>query len=161
MSLVPWRQKSRPTELMESDPLGALGRLRSEMDRVFDRFFGGHGFWDEGGALRSWAPAVDVTETDTEVTVRAEMPGIAPGDIEVTVSGEMLTISGEKKETRERKGENFFQSERHFGSFRRSVALPASVDSEKVSAEHQNGVLTVTLKKKQSALPKRITVKPV
>jgi HSP20 family protein len=131
------------------------------MDQLFERFFGRT--WDvmeSGfGAMTAWAPSLDVSETDTEITVRAEVPGIDPKDLEITVSGQMLTLAGEKKETAEHRGENVYRSERRFGSFRRSVQLPTPVDTEKVTAEHKNGVLLIRLQKDQKAVAKRIPVK--
>jgi len=159
MSLIPWKGKQRESD--DSSELSPIGSFRHEMDRLFDRFFGGA--WDlarEGSfPWNEWMPSLDVSETDTEVVVRAEVAGVDPKGIEVSLSGQTLTIAGEKKESTETKSENHYRSERRFGSFRRSLQLPAAVDSEKVSAEHKNGVLTVRLKKLQSAQPKKIQVR--
>jgi len=160
MNLIPWkgkRQNDDTTELMRTSPMSFF---RSEMDRLFDRFFG-----DDRGLTRpdafgdtGWVPSLDVSETDTEVSVRAEVPGVDPKDLDISVSGQMLTISGEKKESRESKGESYHQVERRFGSFRRSVQLPASIDTERVSAEHKDGVVMIRLQKRPGAVPKRIPV---
>jgi HSP20 family protein len=130
------------------------------MDRLFDQFFGGPGPARATGfsPLRGFAPSLDVSETDTEITVRAEVPGIDPKDLEVSVSGNVLTLAGEKKESTERKGENYYQAERRFGSFRRTIQLPTEVNCEKISAEHRNGILMIRLPKVASAAPKRIPV---
>ena len=148
------------------DPInGGLSRLRDEMDRTFERFFReplGLGVI-EPKLLRSqgWIPPLDVSETDTEVTIRAEVPGIAAKDLEITVSGSLLTIAGKKDETVEKQEENFYQCERRFGSFRRVIDLPETADAEKVTAESDNGVVTVRVAKKPGAKPKQVEVKPV
>ena len=160
MTLVPWRGK-RPEEETDDTALSSpLSYFRGEMDRLFERFFGESPGMPFGLARTGtgWMPSLDVSETDTDITVRAEVPGLDPKDLEITVSGQVLTIAGEKKEATEEKGENYFHSERRFGSFKRSVQLPAPVDTEKVTAEHKNGVIKIQLHKQQSALPKRIPV---
>ncbi len=157
MRPIPWRGKQRETEQTES-PLVAL---RSEMDRLFDTFLReplGSIDWTFAGQGK-WAPTIDVAESDDEVVVRAELPGIDPRELDVSVSGNQLVISGEKKEATERQGKDFHQNESRFGSFRRSVRLPEGIDTEKVDAQFANGVLTMHLKKIPSALPKRIDVK--
>ena len=109
--------------------------------------------------LGAWAPQLDISETDKEVTIRAEVAGVDPKDLDVSITGNVLTLSGEKKDETEERGENYFHSERTFGSFRRSVQLPASVDPDSVSADHCNGVLCIHLKKVAGAEPKKIPVK--
>jgi HSP20 family protein len=106
-----------------------------------------------------WAPAIDVAEDDKELTVRAEVPGIDPKDLDVTVAGGQLVLSGEKKESSESKNKGFYQSETRYGSFRRAVPLPEGVDTENVDAQYANGVLTLHLAKTAPAGTKRIEVK--
>lgn len=142
---------------------GDLIRLRDEMDRTFDRFFN-EPFGVLGGepkALRSngWLPPLDVSETGTEVTIRAEVPGIAAKDLDISVSGTTLTIAGQKEETEEKKEENFYRCERRFGSFRRIVELPETIDADKVTAESDNGIVTIHIAKKPSAKPRQIEIK--
>ena len=160
MTLVPWRGKRREDQLEETGLSSPIDYFRSEMDRLFDRFFGRETSMPffGGGPRAGWAPSLDVSEDDTSVTVRAEVPGLDPKDLEITVSGQVLSLAGEKRETSESKGENYFHTERRFGSFRRSVQLPTPVDTDKVSAEHKNGVVIIVLHKQQSAVPKRIPV---
>lgn len=136
-------------------------RARDEMDRMFDRFFGGESSFAPAvlGGASAWAPFIDVVEGEGEITVRAEVPGVDPKELEITVTGDVLTIAGEKKESSETKDENFVHAERRFGSFRRTVQLPTDVDTDKISAEHRNGVVLIHLKKRDSVLPKRIEVK--
>lgn len=158
MNLIPWRNKNKQNETYDIEPYDMMDRFRSEMDRTFDRLFGGLAGRDGGSMMQTFAPSLDVTETDTEFVVRAEVPGMEPKDIDITITGQQLVLSGEKKESSERKGENFFHSERRFGSFRRSITLPSTVDVERVAAEHKNGVVHITLKKREGAQPKKITV---
>jgi HSP20 family protein len=159
MALIPWRNKAQEPVRAEGSPLSAL---RSEIDRLFDSVVRDPWRaldWPLSGA-RGWAPAVDVAESDTEYTVRAELPGIDPKDLEVQITGNQLVLSGEKKESSEKKGKDFYQSESHYGTFRRVIPLPQNIDAEKVQAEHTHGVLIVRLPKEQSATPKRIQITP-
>lgn len=158
MSLIPWRNKSKEPVRSEDSPLTTL---RTEIDRLFDSVTR-----DPFGALdraftgsRAWSPAVDVAESDDELTVRAEIPGIDPNELQVNISGNQLVLAGEKKESSEKKGKDFYQTESRYGSFRRSIPLPGSVDQEKVEADYANGVLTIRLKKVQATLPKKVEVK--
>lgn len=144
----------------ESDNKGALARwdddfapmmpLRREMNRLFDDFFRG---WDLPAAFNGAAltPHVDVKESDKEITVTAELPGVSEKDVEVSISGDVLTLKGEKKAEKEEKEENWHRIERRYGSFHRSFGLPAEVDAEKIAASYKNGVLTVTLPKSKAA----------
>jgi HSP20 family protein len=162
MNLSLWNK--RPTASLFASN-GEIARLREEMDRTIDRFFNepfGLGV-AEPKSLRSegWAPAIDVSENDTEVTIRAEAPGIPAKDFDISVSGKTLTIAGQKDESSEKKEENFYHCERRFGSFRRSIELPDSVDADKVTAESDNGVVTIRVAKKPGAKAKQVEVKPV
>jgi len=158
MSLIPWRNKSKEPVRADVSPLAAL---RMEIDRLFDAMardpFGALD-WAVGGS-RGWVPPVDVAESEDELTVRAEIPGIDPKELQVNISGNQLVLAGEKKESSERKGKDFYQTESRYGAFRRSIPLPDSVDQENVEAEYVNGVLTIRLKKRQSAPPKKVEVK--
>lgn len=162
MNLSLW--KKRPSSLSTSPFNGDLSRLRDEMERTFDRFFADPLAFGmiEPKALRSegWIPAIDVSETDTEVTIRAEVPGIASKDLDISVSGNTLNIAGEKEEKSETKDDGYRCCERRFGSFRRSIDLPDTVDADKIKAESDNGVLTIRIPKKPGAKPKQIEVKP-
>ena len=158
MSLIPWRNKQKGAVQAESSPMTAL---RTEIGRLFDSFMREPWAaldWPLAGR-RGWSPAVDVAESETDFTVRAEIPGIDPKDLEVHIAGNQLVLSGEKKESSEKKGKDFYQSEARYGSFRRVIPLPQSVDPEKVEAECSNGVITIRLQKQQSEVPKRIDVK--
>lgn len=154
MNIIPWRNKKRS----EDELAPSLTTFRREMDSLFDRFFG-----DPWGGLREFGlgggPTMDVAETEDEVTLKFELPGVSPEDIEVNVSGSVLTLTGEKREQHEDKRENCCYSERSFGRFSRSVQLPGTVDPGKVDASFKNGVLTVTIEKHPEAKPKRIAVR--
>jgi len=145
-------------ELMEWKPFREVSRLRREMDRLWDDFFG-----PGRRSLRplepEWAPAVDVSETADKVVVKAEVPGIEAKDIDISLSGDVLTIKGEKKSAREEKKENYHLVERSYGSFSRSLRLPAAVIADKIEAAYKQGVLTVTCPKKEEVKPKAIKVK--
>lgn len=160
MSLIPWRNKARSGEIGEPGAPRSLQRFRDEIDRTFERFF--HDPWGavESGlsALGPWGPAVDVSQTDTEVAVRAEIPGLDPKDLDITIQGNMLVLAGEKKESAEEKGTDYSYSECRYGSFRRTIELPSSIDPDKVTAEHKNGVVTIRIEKSQAERPRRINV---
>jgi HSP20 family protein len=128
------------------------------MDRLWDDYFG-----PGRRALRpleeAWLPAVDVSETGDKITVKAEIPGMEAKDIEISMVGDTLTLKGEKKAEREEKEENYHMVERSYGSFSRTMKLPATVDADKVEATYKNGVLTVVLPKKEEVKPKAIEIK--
>ena len=158
MALIPWRNKIRERGPAETSPLATL---RGEIDRLFESFLREplSGLDWPFGSQPGWAPAVDVAEDDEEVTVRAEIPGMAPEDLDVTISGNHLILAGEKKESSEKKGKGFYHSESRFGAFHRSIPLPEAVDPDNVEAQYANGVLVIRLKKSPSAPVKRIDVK--
>ena len=145
--------------MREVVPFGAgLGRMRHQMERMFDRFFDGEGF--ELRELGAWSPKVEISENKDKVTVKAEVPGIEAKDLEI-ISDEQrrLTIKGEKKQEREEKGEQYYRSERAYGAFSRTIVLPAAVDASKAEASFKNGVLTITLPKSAGAVGTTIPVK--
>ena len=137
--------------------------FREDMNRLFDRFATGFGFPLAKQALEGFpsrasgssfsvaSPAVDVTEDAAAYKITAELPGMTEKDIEVTVSGDLVTLKGEKREEREDKSDNYHISERSYGSFQRSFYVPDGVDREKLSAEFSKGVLTLTLPKTPDA----------
>ena len=161
MSLIPWRNKQRKRDLPATRAESPLDPIRMEIDRIFDRVSRGWGgVWDEPFfGTEGWAPSVDISESEKDVTIKAELPGVDPNELNVSISGDLLTLSGEKKESRETKEKSVHRSECYIGTFQRSIRLPVSVDPEKVSAEYANGVLTVTFKKSNVEKPKRIAVK--
>ncbi|HRX83420.1 MAG TPA: Hsp20/alpha crystallin family protein [Phycisphaerae bacterium] len=157
MSLIPWRKKHEQADIL---PAPALSSLRSEFDQLFDRFFGEFesGFPAGTEGMGAWLPAFEVSETGDAVTVKAELPGVDPQDVDVTVSGNILTISGEKREESEKREGVTYRCERRFGRFQRSIELPTAVDADNVTAENANGVLTVRLPRSESARPRKVKV---
>ena len=142
-------RRNLPTRQEEADPFRDFQR---QMNRLFDEFFG-EAPLAERGRGPEWAPAafmprVDVSETDAEVKVSAELPGMDEKDISVELQDDVLTLRGEKKTEQEEQGENWFRREQSRGSFRRSVELPAGVDASKAVAKFAKGVLTFTAPKR-------------
>jgi HSP20 family protein len=130
--------------------------LRDAVDRLFQQSVVRPGNLLAG--LRQDAMPIDVVETEKTVRVRASIPGVKPEDLQVTIQGNMLTISGESKAEEEREGEQWHVREHRFGEFRRSVELPAAVDADATEARCEHGVLTLTLPKVQAAQPRRISI---
>ena len=146
-------------DLIKWSQLPSISSLQGEMNRMFDQFFKSWEFPEIGFETGTWAPPIDLAETNDKVIVRAEIPGIDPKEVDISIQGDTLTIKGEKKEEKEEKGENFYRLERRYGSLLRSIDLPSSVDTNKVTAECKNGVLEITLQKKEEVKPTQITVK--
>jgi HSP20 family protein len=138
---------------------GLMDQMRREMDDVFRRFFVAPAEAEGPEGIAAWAPRIDIEETDKALVVKADLPGVEPKDVEVTVQDNTLFLKGEKREQREEKGKNYHRIERSVGRFFRAVPLPAGVDAENVSAAGGKGVLTITIPKKAIAQPKRVAVK--
>jgi HSP20 family protein len=145
-----WRTSAAPSIWDE------LSSARRDMDRAFDRFFHQPGTQ----VMSPWVPAVDVREDENEIHVATELPGLAPEDVHVTVEKGVLTITGEKKqEMQEGKEEgNYHLFERRFGRFERSFTLPRTVNADQVKARFEQGVLTITLPKAESAKPRKVQI---
>jgi HSP20 family protein len=147
----------------------ALFDLRNEIDVLFDRFFSGSLFGPFGGfpeaqPLRQrfggMMPKVDVSETEREIQIVAELPGLKQEDVELSVEDDLLTLRGETSTSRDEKDKQFHLSERSYGRFERSFRLPDTVDRDRISASFENGLLTVTLPKSERSQqkPKRIEI---
>jgi len=142
----------------ELAPFREFDRMRKEMDRLWDSFFeGGLRRRAEGGG--EWLPSLDVSETKNELVVKAEVPGMDPKDIDISLSDGMLTIKGEKKQEKEEKEADYHLVERSYGAFTRSVQLPKEVQSEKINASYKNGILKITLPKSEEAKKKEIKIR--
>jgi HSP20 family protein len=137
------------------DPFSEMDRLRREMDKIVGTFAGRRGIGTAAGVF----PALNMSEDDHNLYIRAELPGVAPEDIEMTTKENNLILKGERKIAAEGEKVSYHRRERDAGKFRRIVSLPARVDSDKVTAVCKNGVLTVTLPKAAEAKPRQIKVK--
>lgn len=159
MNLVPWRGKHKGTKTPEGS---GLSQVRAELDRLLEQFWNNPlGLVTHPFGERGWVPPVDVAESDTEVTIRAELPGVDPEQLDITVSENTLVLAGEKQETTQRREGTYHQKETRYGAFRRSVTLPPGCDTEQIQAEYKDGVLTIRVRKQPEAMPKRIEVRTV
>ncbi len=150
--LIPWRKSE-----VEAAPERSAMDLWREMDNLFGRFFGDVRR-TESALTGHFAPALDISESDDEFVVKAELPGVDPKAVDISLSGNLLTIKGEKKAESEEKGKNFHRIERSYGSFSRSFQLPCEVREEDVKAEYKDGVLNLRLPKDEKAKRKSIKI---
>ena len=133
--------------------------LREAMDRLFDdAFTRPFSMRREGGSTWS-SPAIDMYQTDNDVVVKAALPGIKANEVQINVSGDVLTIKGETKQEQENKDKSWHIREQRWGAFERSLMLPTGVMADKAKADFDNGILTITLPKSEEVKPKTITVK--
>jgi HSP20 family protein len=145
MNLVPFTREK-----------GELARLHKDMDDLVGSFFGGRPMlWSE----REIWPAIDISEDENTITVKAELPGCKAEDVDISVQGNTLTISGEKKHEEEKKEKGYYFAERSYGSFRRDLTLSSEVDASKIEAACKDGVLTITLPKSEKAKAIKVKVK--
>lgn len=148
MALELWRPRTL------RGPFRELARMEREMEDLFGRVE-----WP-WRAERGWVPAVDMVDAKDEIVLRADLPGMDEKSIDVTVQDGALTISGERKEEKEEKKEDYYYSERTYGSFSRTVMLPAGVEADKVKATFKKGVLEIHLPKAKEAKGKKIDIRP-
>jgi HSP20 family protein len=159
MSLIPFRTKR--TSGMDTGNLMNMADFRNEMNRLFEGFFSRPltgPSWFETAEPGQWIPAIDLSESGSEIHVRAELPGIDPKDVDVSVSEDRLVISGEKKSATEKTTDGWTHRESHYGSFSRAIPLPEAVDPAKVTARYDKGVLTVELTKSPSSTSRKVPV---
>lgn len=162
--LIPWNRDDEKKVVVRRQEREPFHELQRSMNRLFDDFFGSvslpslAGFGERFGAFQ---PHIDVSESDKAITVSAELPGLDEKEIEVSLDRNTLTISGEKKEEKEKKDKNYYRMERSYGSFRRSIPLPTEIEPDQVEATFKNGVLTINLPKSPEVqkLVKHIAVK--
>jgi HSP20 family protein len=144
------------SNLTRWEPVREMMTLREAMDRLFDDAFTRPINLRDGG----WsAPAVDMYQTDDEVVVRAALPGFKADEVQINVTGDVLTLRGEVKQEEEKNDKAWHIREHRWGSFERSIALPTDVTADKAVADFENGILTITLPKAEEVKPKTITVK--
>jgi HSP20 family protein len=139
------------------EPVRELDSLQSDVNRLFDSFFGRR---EAGGGQvrRRWVPAMDLVETDDSLVLRADLPGLDRKDIEIEIKDRVLTVSGERRAEHEEKQEGFHRVERSFGRFSRSLELPEGIEADAVSASFDRGVLEVRIPKPAERQPKRIEI---
>lgn len=139
------------------EPIRDLVASQGRLNRLFNETF--PPWFDEGwSGSGTWTPAVDIYETDQNVVLKAELPGVDPKDIEARVEDGTLYLKGQRKFEKEVKEENCYRLERAHGSFMRSFSLPSSINPDQVEAEYNNGVLTLTMPKREDAKPKTIKI---
>jgi len=165
-NLMPWRRKEqaprkRGDVTIDQEEEHPLTLFERNMNRMFDEFFGGFGLaptWESGWS--AFSPQVDIVDSDQEIKVSVELPGLDEKDIDVSLSYDMLTISGEKHQEKEDKGKNHYRMERSYGSFKRAIPIPCEVNMEAIEATFKNGVLSVVLPKAtEGQCRQKITVK--
>jgi HSP20 family protein len=139
------------------DPLRELSIMQDRMNRLFDD--AGRGWrGDEPSSTTTWSPAVDIYETENEITVHAELPGVDRKDITLNLEKNVLTLKGERRFEKETKHENYHRIERAYGGFSRSFSIPAIVEEDKIQAEYKDGILKISLPKKEQVKPKQIQI---
>jgi HSP20 family protein len=144
--------------MIKYDPFRELRSLQDEMNRLFNT--GARRSGDGEDIVRgAWSPSVDIFENKDQIVLEAELPGINPEDVNISIENNVLTIHGERKFEKKDEGDNFHRVERSYGSFTRSFTLPPTVASENANAEFENGILRLTLAKREEAKPRRIEIK--
>jgi HSP20 family protein len=139
------------------DPFRDLNVLQDRMNRLFDDT--GRGWKsDEPSSTTTWSPSVDIFESEGEIVVKAELPGMDRKDIVLNLENNVLTLKGERRFEKEAKEENYHRIERSYGSFSRAFSIPAIVDEDKIRADYTDGVLKIALPKKEQAKPKQIKI---
>jgi HSP20 family protein len=141
--------------LVRWDPSRELDSLQSEFNRLFDSFVGNG---RSEFRARRWVPAVDVVETDENLVLRADLPGLSKDDVAIEVKDDVLTITGERRAENEDKAEGYYRVERSFGRFSRSLTLPQGVDANAIDADFSDGVLEVRIPKPKERKPHRVAI---
>ena len=137
------------------EPFHGVSTLQDQINRLFNETFERTG---EQSSLTAWAPNVDIYETEQELVVKADLPDVNPKELDIRVENNILTIRGERKFEKKMNEENYLRVERSYGSFARSFTLSNTVNAEAIKADYQNGVLTLTIPKREEAKPKQIKV---
>ncbi|MGI8505715.1 MAG: Hsp20/alpha crystallin family protein [Solirubrobacteraceae bacterium] len=145
--------------LIHWEPARELGTIQNEMNRLFNTCFdapaSGTG---NGGTYRRWIPAMDLVETEGDLVLRADLPGLAEGDVNIELEDNVLTVSGERQAEHEGRKEGYYRIERSSGAFRRSLTLPEGVDPEQVKASFDRGVLEVRVPKPEPRKPRKVAI---
>ena len=141
--------------IIRHEPWGLMSRLHRDLDRLVASSFAGG---DEDAVVSDWVPAVDIQESDDGFTIRADLPGVKPADVEITMDQGVLTIQGSRSATAEKDEQGMRRVERISGRFLRRFRLPESVDSQGIRAASNNGVLEIVIPKQPEVQPRRIEV---
>src|SRR3984957_16361100 len=149
------RRAKMRTTLNRWEPFRGAATLQEQVNRLFGNVLEHSG---EESNLSSWAPAVDIYETEHELVVKADLPEVDPKELDIRVENHLLTIRGERKFEKKVNEDNYLRVERAYGSFSRSFSLANTVNAEAIKADYQNGVLTLTIPKREEAKPKQIKV---
>jgi HSP20 family protein len=144
--------------VIRRSPAGQLASLQSDMARMMNSFLGTSPFAGPGNGSSVWLPPVDITETEEALFLAFDLPGLKEDEIQVELDDNVLTVSGERIRESELKEDDYFRYERRFGSFSRSVALPAGIKEEAIQASYENGVLEIRVRKPEQHKPKLIQV---
>jgi HSP20 family protein len=147
------------TSIIRWHPFNEVATLQQRMNRVFDDMWGPNRRPDEDYVAGSWIPAVDVREAKDSLQISAELPGLDPKDVEVTVEAGVLTLKGSRSFEKATEGETYHRVERAYGAFERSFTLPSNVAPDKINAVYRQGVLHLSLPKREEAKPKSISIK--
>jgi HSP20 family protein len=140
------------------DPFRDLNTLQDRMNRLFEDAGRGIRRSEEPASTTIWSPAVDIYETDGEIVVQAELPGMDRKDISLHLENNVLSIRGDRQFKKETKEDNYHRIERSYGGFHRSFSIPTTVDEDKIRADYKDGVLKIALPKKEQAKPKQIQI---
>jgi len=142
--------------LVRWTPFRDLMNIQEEMNRLFEDFFHRPAQAGNGG---TWAPVMDISESDSTITVKMDLPGVTKDDVNIQIVGDTLQVKGEKRQEKDVREENYHRIERTYGSFFRSVELPTRVVAEKITAKFKDGVLTIELPKAEEVKPHAIEIK--
>jgi len=143
------------TSVIRWDPFRNISGLQEQVNRLFESNLRGR---TDESALTTWAPAVDIYETENELVMKADLPDVVEKDIDIHVENNMLTVRGERKFEQKVKEENYLRVERAYGAFSRSFSLPNTVNTDAITAEYKNGVLTVVMPKRAESKPKQVKI---
>jgi HSP20 family protein len=141
-----------PGALTRWEPFAELGELRTRFDRMFDELV--------DGRQREWTPAIDVVRDNGNIVVRADVPGIKPEEVKIEIEDDILTVSGAHEERKEEKDKHFLRRERRYGSFSRTMALPAGVETKKIKAKTHDGIVEVTIPLPKEAKKEKVEITP-
>ncbi len=147
--------------LIKWDPFADLLSIQEKMNKLFEDTLHRSGSFDADEEFRmaNWIPPVDIYETTDEIILKAELPEVKKDEVEINVDNNILTLTGKREFEKETEKENFHRIERSYGGFKRSFNLPATIDQEKIDADFKNGILKITMRKKEESKPRQIEIK--